>query len=95
MPDIDVPQARHAVDDPVSVGIPKVDAFAPDDDPHAVLVEALRVGERVQMVGRIDGAQLRRRQVGLVEGHGARASRVELICDHKFRAPKQGLSSRP
>ena len=48
--DIDVPQARHAVDDAVAVGIPQIDALCLDDDADAFGIQALRVGEGVQMM---------------------------------------------
>ena len=48
--DVDAPQAGHAVEDAVAVGVVEVDALGPDDDPRALRLQRLVVGERVQVM---------------------------------------------
>ncbi len=48
--DVDAPEAGHRIEDLVALAVPDIDAFGLGDDPRALLVQLLVVGERRQMV---------------------------------------------
>jgi hypothetical protein len=52
--DIHAPEPGHAVDEAPALGIPKMDAIGPGDDPHALAIEERAVGEGVEVVGAIE-----------------------------------------
>ena len=45
--DVDAPQAAHAIEDFVALGVPDVDAFGAGDHARATAIEVLKIGERM------------------------------------------------
>ncbi|CAJ2759669.1 Uncharacterised protein [Burkholderia pseudomallei] len=54
--DVHAPEPGHAVDDPVAVGIPQVDAFGLHDHAAARAIERAHVRERVEVVRGVERA---------------------------------------
>ena len=51
--DVDAPQARHRIEDLVTVAVPQVDVVGARDDARTLGRERLEIGERVQVVRRV------------------------------------------
>ena len=61
--DVHAPEPRHPVDDPVAFAVGQPDALAPRDDPRALGRQPRLVGERMEMVRRVQSLQLGRRHM--------------------------------
>jgi hypothetical protein len=68
--DIDTPQPRHPVDDPVALGVGQPHPLGRFHDPRAFAGQRGVLGERVHVVGGVQRLQFRRRHVvgNLVHG---------------------------
>ncbi|MCY1535422.1 hypothetical protein D9M68_708280 [compost metagenome] len=78
--DGDAPQAGHAIEDLLPLAVPQVHALGLGDDPRALLVHLLVVGERREMVLTAHGLPFAGFRVGHCIGHNntfiARAARA-------------------
>ena len=55
--EVHAPQPRHAIENPLAIGVMDIDAAGTGDDTTALLAQLLEVGEGVQVVARIQRLQ--------------------------------------
>src|SRR4029077_3696290 len=75
--DLDAPQARHAVDQPVALRIPEVHAVRARDDAHTFAYEGRCVRKRMNMVRRVERLPMRSEIVRAVFLRHVSLSRLE------------------
>ncbi len=92
--DVDAPQAGHAVQDLVAVGVPQIAAFRARDDARALGVEFAVVGERMQMVGGVEALPVGSGALCLTHNDSSRWRFVRLQTDSSRNSRSQELMTR-